>query len=48
MCEITNLTEDDVFILKNWNKIQKIIRIKPINVKSMKRVINQIKTRKCK
>ena len=40
-----NLTEDDIFILKNWNKIEKLILVRPISLRNMKRVINKIRTK---
>lgn len=40
-----NLSEDDIFILKNWNKIERLILIRPISVQNMKRIINKVRTR---
>lgn len=48
MCDLmeTYLTEDDIFLLKNWNKIEKIIKRKPVSLKTMKQIINKIKIKK--
>ena len=48
MCDLMekHLTKDDIFLLKNWNKIEKIIKRKPVSLKTMKQIINKIKVKK--
>jgi hypothetical protein len=44
--DLSDLVEDDIFLLKNWNKIEKIIKRKPVSLKTMKKIINKIKIKK--